>query len=551
MPAVGFANKETKRMKAYSNRLSYITLITGFIVSALIAWNIGVLKQDAIRVQLKGEMKELSYQVSRELLINFEALYVMQGLFTGSSSVSSGEFERVATRTLARHPELHYLQWAPLVDGRDRDLFEQNPPSDVPRFAIQEVSEKGRWMPAQVRPRYFPVIYQVDKGLNRVRVGFDLASDPALKAAINRASESGALVATEPLDLNADNLSGKQVLAVLPVYEPAPGGQSEMLKGFIAGQFTLNRLVQEALMGGRAAGLHIALLDMATLQEKGSDHALLFMRQPVTPPVMDMQQRYMINDVGGRNWQLVVAPSEGYMNERKSELAYVVMMAGLMITGLVAAYLRMLSRRSFEIESVAEQRNSALQEANKKLAHLSQTDGLTQIANRRFFDESFVQEWKRTKREKQPISLVLFDLDFFKQYNDQYGHLQGDECLRNIAELVSSVINRPGDLFARFGGEEFILLLPNTPEAGALMVANQCRELVESLAMPHHKSSISEVVTISVGVCSLVPETGLTEHDMLDLTDQALYCAKDRGRNRVVSANQECFRPRSDLNRKI
>ncbi|WP_086482030.1 sensor domain-containing diguanylate cyclase [Oceanospirillum sanctuarii] len=538
-------------MKAYSNRLSYITLIAGFIISALIAWNIGVLRHDAIRVQLKGEMKELSYQVSRELFVNFEALYVMQGLFTGSSSVSSEEFRRVADGTLSRHPELHYLQWAPLVNERDRATFELSQKAEDPRFAIQEVSDKGRWMPAAVRGRYFPVVYQADKGMTKVRTGFDLSSNPALLSAINKASDSSELAATEPMELKAEGLTGKRVLAVLPVYESLASGQSGELKGVVAGQFTLNRLVQEALMGGRSSGLHIALLDMATLQEKGSDQALLFVRQPVTPPVMDMQQRYMINDVGGRNWQLVVAPSEGYMNERKSELAYVVMMAGLMITGLVAAYLRMLSKRSFEIETVADERNHALQEANKKLAHLSQTDGLTQISNRRFFDESFIQEWKRTKREKQPISLVLFDLDFFKQYNDQYGHLQGDECLRSIAELVASVINRPGDLFARFGGEEFILLLPNTPEAGALKIANQCRELVESLSIPHHKSTISDVVTISVGVCSLIPESGVTEHDMLDLTDQALYCAKDRGRNQVVSANHESFEPRKDLKRKL
>ncbi len=538
-------------MKAYSNRLSYITLIIGFVVSALIAWNIDVLRQDAIRVQLKGEMKELSYQVSRELFINFEALYVMQGLFTGSSSVSPEEFDRVASSTLSRHPELHYLQWAPLVNERDRGSFEQSFRAIDPRFAIREISEKGKWMPASVRGRHFPVVYQADKGMTNVRTGFDLASNMSLLSAINKASETSALVATEPMELKTDGLSGKRILAVLPVFESFANGQRGELRGVVAGQFTLNRLVQEALMGGRSSGLHIALLDMATLQEKGSDQALLFVRQPVTPPVMDMQQRYMINDVGGRNWQLVVAPSEGFMNERKSDLAYVVMMAGLLITGLVAAYLRMLSKRSFEIETVAEERNHALQQANKKLAHLSQTDGLTQIANRRFFDESFIQEWKRTKREQQPISLVLFDLDFFKQYNDQYGHLQGDECLRNIAELVSSVINRPGDLFARFGGEEFILLLPNTPESGALKIANQCRELVESLSVPHHKSSISDVVTISVGVCSLVPEKGVTENDMLDLTDQALYCAKDRGRNQVVSANHERFAPRKDLSRKL
>lgn len=538
-------------MKAYSNRLSYITLVIGLIVSALVAWNIDALRQDAIRVQLKGEMKELSYQVSRELLINFEALYVMQGLFAGSSSVSSEEFSRVAGSTLSRHPELHYLQWAPLVNQRDRERFVQSQRVSDSRFAIQEISDKNRWVPAAVRGRYFPVAYQADKGMSQVRTGFDLASSAPLLAAINKASESSELTATEPMTLKTEGAEGKHIMAVLPVFESLSNGQAGELRGVVAGQFTLNRLVQEALMGGRSAGLHIALLDTATLQDKGSDQALLFVRQPVTPPVMDMQQRYMINDVGGRNWQLVVAPSEGFMNERKSELAYVVMMVGLMITGLVAAYLRMLSKRSFEIESVAEERNRALQAANKQLAHLSQTDGLTQISNRRFFDESFIQEWKRTKREQQPISLVLFDLDFFKQYNDQYGHLQGDECLRNIAELVSSVINRPGDLFARFGGEEFILLLPNTPESGALTIANQCRELVESLAIPHHKSSVSEVVTISVGVCSLVPEAHITENDMLDLTDQALYCAKDRGRNQVVSANQENFTPRKDLNRKL
>lgn len=534
-------------MKAYSNRLSYITLIIGFLVSALIAWNIGALRQEAIEAQVKGEMKELSYQVSRELFVNFESLYVIQGLFSGSTSVSAEEFKRVADTTLARHPELHYLQWAPLVKERDRLSFEKTYQALIPRFTIKELSENERWIAASVRGRYFPVIYQADKGISSVRLGFDLASNAQLMTAINKAADTASLVATEPMAIKIDGLSGKRILGVLPVYDVTPSGETGDLKGVVAGQFTLDRLVQEALMGGRSAGLHIALLDMATLQDKGSDAALLFVRQPVTPPVMEMQQRYMINDVGGRNWQLVVAPSEGYLNERKSELAYVVMMVGLLITGLVAAYLRLLSKRSFEIESVAEERNHALQEANKKLAHLSQTDGLTQIANRRYFDESLIQEWKRAKREQHPISLVLFDLDFFKQYNDQYGHLQGDECLRNIAELVSSVINRSGDLFARFGGEEFILLLPNTPESGALKIANQCRELVESLSIPHHKSTISDVVTISVGVCSLVPEGGVTEYDILDLTDQALYCAKDRGRNQVVSANDEGFEPRKDV----
>lgn len=538
-------------MKAYSNRLSYVTLCLGVLISALIAWNIGELRQDAIKVQLKGEMKELSYQVSRELFVNFEALYVLQGLYSGSANVSENEFSRVAQDTLARHPELRYLQWAPRVTENSRTAFELEQQKQNPRFSVQEISGNGRWVPARIRAVHYPVIFQADKGLPDSRVGFDLASNEMLALAISRAAENGALSATPPMSIQTEANQRKGVLAVLPVYQWANDRRTDQLRGIVLGQFTLDRIMQEAMSAGRTAGLHIALVDLNTLQDKSSDEAILFSRQPVTPPVMDMQQRYNINDVGGRNWQLVVAPSEGYMNERKSELAYVVMLAGLMITGILAAYLRMLSKRSFEIEEVAEQRNHALQEANRQLAHLSQTDGLTQISNRRFFDECFIQEWKRTKREKQPLSLVLFDLDFFKQYNDQYGHLQGDECLRSIAELIGSVINRPGDLFARFGGEEFILLLPNTPEAGALKIAEQCRELVESLSIPHHKSTVSDVVTISVGLCSLIPDGSLMEHDMLDLTDQALYCAKDRGRNQVVSASQEAFTPRKDLKRKL
>lgn len=528
-------------MKAYSNWRSYIIFLAGISISALIAWNIGTLHEDSIRVQIKGEMKELSYRVSRELFVNFEAMHIIQGLFQGSQNVTKAEFSRVAGDTLERHPELSYLQWAPRVKDTERDVFEQAQQQIYGRYAIQQRSSRGRWVRADQRPEYFPVTYQADRGFADLRVGVDLNSEIYGAALIRQAERASGLSVSGPLK---DEATGDlpHILAVLPVSET----DNAPLTGVVAARFTIERLMHNTLSGGNTGGLHVALIDLTTLSESGSEGAVLFAHQPVSKPALDMQQRYMIPDVGGRNWQLVVAPSESYLNERKSELSYIVMMAGLMLSGLITAYLRMQARRSIEIHSVAEQRNQALQEANKQLAHLSQTDGLTQIANRRFFDSSLVQEWKRSKREQQPISLVLFDLDFFKQYNDQYGHLQGDECLRTISELVASVINRPGDLFARFGGEEFILLLPNTPHEGALNIAEQCRELVASLAMPHHHSEISEVVTISVGVCTLTPEGAMTEHELLDLTDQALYCAKDRGRNTVVSANREGFSPREE-----
>lgn len=547
-------------MKAYSNKLSYITVCFGFIISALVAWSIDELKQESVKVQLEGEMKEVSHHITREMFVHFEALYGLQGLFSGSTLVTQEEFNRVASDSLSRLPELDYLEWAPIVAEKDRAAFEQAQKMTAPGFRIQEpmVSDAGRWVRAKPRREHYPVVYHVNKGTPVTsRMGADLAANTALNEAISRALETGSLAVTEPLMIKVNTTSHKAVLAVIPVYQVdnsrangSTGGRySDDLgepTGVIVGRFTLDRIMLDAMSGISSSGLHVALMDTLTLQQNDSDKAILFSRHPVTGPVLEMQQHYIINNVGGRGWQLVIAPSENYMNDRKSELSYVVLMAGLLISGLLAAYLRLLSRRSFEMSSMAQDRHQALKEANKKLAHLSQTDGLTHIANRRFFDESFIQEWRRGKREQHPVALVLFDLDFFKQYNDQYGHLRGDECLRNIAELIGSVVNRPGDLFARFGGEEFILLLPNTPEEGAMQIAEQCRELVESIAIPHHKSSISEVVTISVGVCSLTPDNTVTESDMLDLTDQALYCAKDSGRNCVVSANEKNFTPRED-----
>ena len=546
-------------MKVYSNKLSYITVCFGFILSALVAWSIDELKNDSVETQLKSEMKEVSYYISREMFVHFEALYGLQGLFSGSTLVTQEEFNRVANDSLSRLSELDYLGWAPIVADKDRVAFEQAQRMTDPSFRIQErvASDAGRWIQAKSRASYYPVVYHVNKGVTVTsRMGADLAANIPLNEAIKRALETGSLVVTEPLTIKVNTTSHKAVLAALPVYQVDNGRAHERAgsrgndlgkpTGIIVGRFTLDRIMLGAMSGISSSGLHVALIDTVSLEQNGSDKAVLFSRHPVTGPVLEMQQHYIINNVGGRSWQLVIAPSENYMNDRKSELSYVVLMAGLLISGLLAAYLRLLSRRSFEMSSVAKDRHQALKEANKKLAHLSQTDGLTHIANRRFFDESLIQEWRRGKRERHPVALVLFDLDFFKQYNDQYGHLRGDECLRNIAELIGSVVNRPGDLFARFGGEEFILLLPNTPEEGAVQIAEQCRELVESLAIPHHKSSISEVVTISVGVCSLTPDSTVTESDMLDLTDQALYCAKDSGRNCVVSANQKNFTPRED-----
>ncbi len=168
------------------------------------------------------------------------------------------------------------------------------------------------------------------------------------------------------------------------------------------------------------------------------------------------------------------------------------------------------------------------------LRDLSYQDGLTGIANRRRFDEKLEQEWRRATRERQPLTLIMADIDFFKNYNDLYGHPTGDECLRKIAKVLQDATSRPGDLAARYGGEEFAAILPNTSLLGAEKVAEQIRSQVEALELPHANSSVSPWVTISLGIATRVPGNDEQDAALLEGADRALYKAKQQGRNRVV-----------------
>jgi diguanylate cyclase (GGDEF)-like protein len=177
-----------------------------------------------------------------------------------------------------------------------------------------------------------------------------------------------------------------------------------------------------------------------------------------------------------------------------------------------------------------------LDDANRELKRLTSVDGLTGIANRRCFDEAIQREWQRARRNRLPLSVLMIDVDFFKQYNDGYGHQAGDECLVTVARALSEQLKRPGDLVARFGGEEFVVILPETNAIGAHRVAEDVCRAVAAMKLPHAYSGNGEFLTVSVGVGTAYPtpddsSPGLAV--LLENADQALYTAKKAGRNQV------------------
>ncbi len=254
---------------------------------------------------------------------------------------------------------------------------------------------------------------------------------------------------------------------------------------------------------------------------------------------------------GEYRFRVAAANEDGVWNEEGASLSFRLRphfyrtswftgVAALGAVGMIAGGYRLRERRQRRREAtlvrLVEQRTQELEEANRRLEKLSMLDGLTGVANRRRFDEALDVEWRRACRSGLPLSLMLVDVDSFKLFNDTHGHLEGDACLRRVAETLSASLSRAADLAARFGGEEFVSLLPHTSTEEAAGLAERLRARVEALAIPHPSSPVTPVVTVSIGCATAAPSEDGDPAALLAAADAALYAAKRAGRNRVVSS---------------
>lgn len=197
-----------------------------------------------------------------------------------------------------------------------------------------------------------------------------------------------------------------------------------------------------------------------------------------------------------------------------------------------AAYLSQLQRD--EAYRALRKSQQALMETNLELQRLTNVDGLTGLGNRRYFDEYYATEWNNAIREQKPVSILMVDIDHFKQYNDTYGHLAGDEVLRSVALALKETFRRPKDLAVRMGGEEFVVVLPHTPAKELAVLAERAVLAVEALNLPHIASPVADHVTISVGGSTRMPERDEFAFSLVEAADKAMYEAKRAGRNRAV-----------------
>jgi len=215
------------------------------------------------------------------------------------------------------------------------------------------------------------------------------------------------------------------------------------------------------------------------------------------------------------------------------------------IVKILSAYIAIALNNSFQNNLLSEEideRKKAqenLKKLNNRLKNLSIIDELTKTYNRRFLTEKIADEWYKASRTHKPVSLIILDVDKFKQYNDTYGHLEGDLCLKKVSMILMDSVKRELDVVARYGGDEFVALLPNTDLDGASILAERMRKGVEALKIEHKSSEVSKYVTITLGVASIIPDFHDSHEKLLRLADEALYRAKSKSRNVVVAIDTE------------
>lgn len=283
--------------------------------------------------------------------------------------------------------------------------------------------------------------------------------------------------------------------------------------------------------GGRPIGI-VTERDIIQYQAMGLDFRQLTAEVVMSQPLTTVQPQEYLWAVHQhmqrlRVRRLVVANSKGLLAGIVTQTQLLKLLDPVEMFNVMEQMQQTIDRQVEELQSL----NQQLQQTNQDLEQLASMDQLTRIANRRRFDEYLQSEWARSNRVPRHLSLILCDIDFFKAYNDTYGHPAGDSCLVQVAQLLSRAAKRQNDLVARYGGEEFAIILPDTDCSGAICVAQRIIQLLEQSHLPHKASNIAPYVTVSIGISTMMPEKTQPLPNLVTTTDQALYHSKQGGRN--------------------
>jgi len=491
----------------------------GLILAAMIFKIVYDHQVDLWKRDFVHQAQKTIIKLTAEMKINERILLDILSFYDASPNVTRKAFKSYVSPILKRNNFIQALEWAPRVSIDDRQKVEKRAHSEgFVNFQFTERLKPGTLVQAGPRPEYYPIYFIEPFVGNELALGFDLASEPKRSTTIEESRKSGELLASGKVSLVQGKSDGDGLLVFAPYY----GGiahRDRKLKGFVVGVYRLEDMVNNAISPYVEKGIDLTIFDGKEISHQNK----IFGISKADADLIRYKKEIM---VFGKPWT-VLFRGDGSFQDGIKWHPPIASAGGLLLLFLLISIV-------FEINDFRT-RDKLLSENNKQLEQLSNLDSLTGVANRRYFDESLGRELNRSCRDKTPLSLILLDVDHFKEFNDTHGHLVGDECLKQIAHILQNAIVRSHDLVARYGGEEFAVILPSTDLKGGLIIAERLRELVENLNLVNFKKPIIQPVTISLGLVSTPHgQKGMSPKFLIGHADKALYEAKKQGKNRVV-----------------
>jgi diguanylate cyclase (GGDEF)-like protein len=506
------------------NLVSFIILIIGLAVTFFSYYQFKQLDKNRISGLFKGKINERAASFYLELESNLEGLFVVQDMMSDFNPPYLS-FKKVSEEIIKRHRGIDYITWIPRITRYQIDTFRVIAARQFRGFRLKEISKKGTLIPIGRYNEYYPFYYIYPLRTQKNLLGISLyPADPDFRELV-KAPNKAVYKAFKQLTSLRRKLGDSQYILFFPVYSPT---RNRELKGFLAATIDVAAIFSGSIPKEQLSNFNIAITDISNPK----DNITVFSSIKYNAKDTDKNEYYLekkLSDFGGRSLKISAYPTKEYLSSVRNLSPYII----IIVDVLIALMLLILIRRLMMRNLVIEQQNDELEFKANQLEILSNSDALTGLANRRHFEKILDLEWKRSLRESTPITVIMIDIDYFKQYNDTYGHVAGDKCLRNVAQALAKVISRPTDLVARYGGEEFVIILSNTEDREG-KVAVKCVKEVTKLKIPHKASSVANYVTISAGSATfaIVPPN-LPPRTIVKKADKALYAAKKDGRNRV------------------
>ncbi|MCP4050165.1 MAG: diguanylate cyclase [bacterium] len=515
---------EVLRSKSFRNIFIAILLILFSTMAFYSYW----FETKVIKERFDKKINQWVDLLNRDIRVNTEVISVLQEHFSiWEAEVDPQKFHTISKSLIKRNSGISALEWLPKITFDQVKTIEQKEHPYGIKFQVREFYDDGSIGKATPREVYYPIYLVEPIVFNEKVLGFDSSSRPETIIAMEKSQNKGRPYASAPITLiqSKTKFASKGVLVYLPLFD-GKGTLDINIRGYFLALYRVNDVTQSTLQGVETNGFAIWLYDVT--DPKNFD--LLF-QQRTDIELSDFSFKKELDELSGRHWELKVVAGEKLVLSQRSWYPWMILLAGICLVYLITSYLKIMSSHSY-IKKLVKKRTEELQIANEKLMEVSLSDGLTGVRNRRFFDQCLDREWRRAKRNEKMISLILIDIDDFKSFNDTYGHPEGDECLKRVAECINNTANRAGDFVARYGGEEFVVLIDGTTDE-ALGLAKRLCYKVKEVEIPHKASKTDKFITISAGVSGLTPRLEWKTSQLVEEADLALYEAKHNGKNRV------------------